>query len=100
MKYIKYLLVAITVLLCACVGPEGPRGPQGEPGEGANWNLTWFTVEANDWELVENGPEPFYKYTVTGDAVAALDDYTAREGLFFLYIYPYGYERDRNGKII
>ena len=103
MKYIKYLLVAITALLCACVGPEGPRGPegpQGEPGEGANWHVTWFTIDSNDWELVDNGPEPFYKYTVTGQSVEALDSYTAREGLLLLYVYPYGVEKDKDGRII
>ncbi len=96
MKYIKFLLVSITALLCACVGPAGPRGPQGEPGEGANWNVRWFTVESNDWELVDNVQEPYYRYTITGNDVAALDNYTAREGLFFLYVYPYGVEKDRD----
>lgn len=107
MKYIKFLLVAVVALLCACVGPEGPRGPegpqgpQGEPGEGGvNWDVTWFTVRSQDWELVQSGTGSYYKYTVTGDAVAKLDEFAAREGLFHLYIYPYGVEEDADGNFI
>ncbi len=107
MKYIKFLLVAVVALLCACVGPEGPRGPegpqgpQGEPGEGGvNWDVTWFTVYAQDWEAMQTETGVYYKYTVTGDAVAKLDEYAAREGLFHLYVYPYGVEEDANGNFI
>jgi hypothetical protein len=103
----KLLFIAITALLCACVGPEGPRGPQGpqgpqgKPGDGgANWDVTWFTVNSEDWELVEIGTESFYMYTVTGDAVAQLDEFAAREGLFQLYIYPYGVEKDADGNYV
>ena len=99
----KLLFIAITALLCACVGPEGPRGPQGpqgpqgEPGEGTNWNVSWFTVDSDSWELVNNEGMPYYKYTITGKAIANLDEYTAREGLLFLYVYPYGVEEDEQG---
>ncbi|MEE1183729.1 MAG: hypothetical protein UHZ06_04500 [Paludibacteraceae bacterium] len=104
----KLLFIAMTALLCACVGPEGPRGPQGpqgpqgEPGEGStNWDVVWFTVDKNAWELVDdNDGMPYYKYTITGDAVAKLDDFAAREGLFFLYIYPYGVEEDKDGNFV
>jgi hypothetical protein len=105
----KLLFIAITALLCACVGPEGPRGPQGpqgpqgpkgEPGEGTNWNVSWFTVDSDSWELVNNEGMPYYKYTITGKAIANLDEYTAREGLFFLYVYPYGVDVDQNKNYI
>lgn len=96
----KLLFIAITALLCACVGPEGPRGPQGpqgEPGSGANWDVVWFTVKKNDWMFIQNGNQPYYKYTITGDAVAKLNDYAAREGLFFVYVYPNGTSKDAQG---
>lgn len=96
----KLLFIAITALLCACSGtqgPQGPQGPQGEPGEGVNWDVVWFTVNQNDWVLEQNGNQPYYKYTITGDAMAKLDDYAAREGLLFLYVYPYGTQVDKDG---
>jgi hypothetical protein len=102
----KLLFIAFTALLCACVGPEGPRGPQGpqgpqgEPGSGTNWDVVWYTVQSEDWQLELNGGKPYYKYTITGDAVAMLDEFAAREGLLFLYVYPYGTKEDQDGKII
>ncbi|MBR2618411.1 MAG: collagen-like protein [Paludibacteraceae bacterium] len=96
----KLLFIAITALLCACVGPEGPRGPQGpkgDPGEGMYKDVVWFTIEPGDWLLDTEAPKPYYHYGITGEAVAKLDEYAAREGLLFLYVYPYGVEEDEQG---
>ncbi len=66
MKKLLLLMPLIaTLFLTSCEGdpgPMGPMGPSGNDGEDGvvNYVKSKFTVESNDWELVDN---QYYKFT-------------------------------------
>jgi len=101
----KKVLLALFVAMAAmaCEGPMGPEGPMGqmgkngingqdgkdgkdgEDGYGANWYVTSFTIESDEWELVGK-PGELNSYFFVDKPLKELTSFVYKEGTVVSYI--------------
>ncbi len=85
-KVLSVLLAAM--LFVACEGPEGPmgaQGPKGEPGEGTNWDITSFTINENEWELIGE-PNELNSFYMVDKPLKELTEWIYKNGTVVAYI--------------
>jgi len=79
----KKNLLGLLVMLFAFVSCEGDQGPMGPPGPGTYWKIVWVTVEANEWQLVDDGDGPYF---MCEKNVSELSNDIYEEGNTFCYL--------------
>ena len=79
----------MALLFASCEGPMGPPGKDGDDGSKTYWIFDKdIPVESGDWELVDNGGEPFYmfQYRISDEDFDLYQD-AYDEGLITCYMY-------------
>jgi len=83
MKKILFLLSAAIMLFASC---EGPAGRDGRDGEGIYWFVDDYTINANQWELV-NGVDQLNSFYRAEIKVPKLTKDIYEDGNVFCYMY-------------
>ena len=86
MKKILFLLSAAIMLLTSCEGPAGRDGLDGLDGEGMYWFVKKYTINTNQWELV-NGKDQLNSYFRAEVKIPELDSEIYKNGNVFCYMY-------------
>lgn len=71
-----FLFLIVSLLFCAC---EGPQGIPGEPGTGTNWRVVNFTVKSTDWVLVGSADD-YDSYYMAEFDLPSLSTFIYEEG--------------------
>ncbi|MDR0835109.1 MAG: hypothetical protein LBN11_00810 [Tannerella sp.] len=84
----KYLMVftAVLLLFASCEGPVGPMGPKGDKGDGTYWFVKTYTINSNQWKLV-NGSDNIGSFYQAEVVIPELDEDIYEEGNVFCYLF-------------
>lgn len=82
-------IVLMVVMFSSCEGEVGPMGPPGQDGGITYWVFdNQILVKSSDWELRDNGGEPFYMYEYRiADKDFDIYQKAYEEGLITCYMY-------------
>ena len=83
MKKLLLLVPVFLLLLAAC---EGPAGRDGLDGNEPYWFVQTYTIQANDWQLV-NSPDQLGSYFQVRVPIAQLNRDIYEDGLVSCYMF-------------
>ena len=86
MKRIIFLMLAATWLFAACEGPAGRNGLDGLDGAETYWFVKTYTINANQWQLV-NGVDQLNSYYYATVAIPELNKDIYEKGHVFCYMF-------------
>ena len=86
MKKILFLLSAAIILFASCEGPAGRDGLNGLDGYATEWVIKTYTINSNQWELV-NGVDQLNSYYRAEVRIPELDIDIYEEGAVLCYMY-------------